>query len=162
MASISNGESGSSVRTKLNAALAAVTNSYLSQTNISASQFLNCGLTPIVIAPAPGANKCIVRVSFSFDYKYGGTPFESGGVMSLRCIYDGTLTSESLFAITVLDKTESHIASGFAAQESVNSQARTAIANKAVVLRAEDAVNPTAGNSTAVMYLSYDIIDLSL
>lgn len=153
---IENSESGSSVRGKLNASLPRV-----SQVNISTSQFLNCGLTPIEIAPAPGLNKAIGRVSFWFDYKYGGTPFESAGAMNLKLVYEGTPTSEALASLSILDETSSQISSGFAAQESVNSQARTALVNKGLMLQADDAVNPTAGNSTAVMSVTYDIIDLS-
>lgn len=148
---IENNESGSSVREKLNTSLPRV-----AQVNISTSQFLNCGLTPIEIVPAPGVGKAIVRVSYWIDYKYGGTPFQSAGSMSFKFLYDGG-TFISDFSEAVLDQTASYIAYGSVPHRS----ARANIANKSLMMRIEDAVNPTDGNSTAVMSVTYEIIDLS-
>lgn len=85
MALISNAESGSSVRTKLNAGV-----TYTTTTQVSSAQIKTLFSSPTIVIPAPGAGKAVLMAWMSAHYIYGTVPYTTGGNSTLVFGYDQT------------------------------------------------------------------------
>lgn len=92
MSLFSNGESGSSVRTKLNNAV-----SYVVEKTLTSSDLLSINASPVEVIPAPGAGKYLVLKWGEALYIPGAIPYSS--VSALICIYETGPTDRPIYVV---------------------------------------------------------------
>jgi hypothetical protein len=160
---IANGESGASVRDKLNGSLAAHT--LLLAVPISSVELKALFSSPKEIVPAPGAGKFIRLLTWELVYRFGTVAYLNADVPGLNYAGDDTFLHEpGLSFETILSATADSVGYGVGAShrqsgDSSTKFLRTLIENKAIVLL--DDQDMTTGDGTAVVTVTYRIVDFS-
>lgn len=125
------------------------------QVTLTAAQITSLHTVPVSLVAAPGAGLVIVPTMLVFQFKYGAVQFTGGG--AVNPVYHSAtanLLGASVAAATIQAAASAVISTGPAAGPT------TLAANTGVDLYAATA-NFAAGDGTAVVTLSYDLITLS-
>ena len=119
---------------------------------LSSAQILNSFTTPVELIPAPGAGKVIDFKSALIVLNYGTTPYATN-INSVIWIFDDTTPLINTFTIGASANTiHKRSAVDYTA-------ALSSFENQAIFYQTEDG-NPTAGDSTLDIYITYSIMTL--
>ena len=90
--------------------------------NISSSQILNMGTTPIELLPAPGVNKYYDIEQIAFEYTYGTTPYSGIQYITYagRLINSDLIQAEENRVLTILPNVSYSAARSFNNGETTN------------------------------------------
>lgn len=119
--------------------------------NISSAQILNSHSSPVTLIPAPGAGRYVQILNFSSQYIYGSSPY-------LVPVSFGVTIGDTGVNVSGLDIIETH--SVFEPMATSASQQAVSFINKPVLLYSLFG-NPTDGDGTMQIILSYLVIDTS-
>ena len=119
---------------------------------LSSAQILALNTTPLTIVPSPDAGKINIPLCCYFEYDYNSVAYSTS--TNLQVLFSGANSSiaESNILGNTLD------VSNFVDCSSVL-QSGGSLSNRDIIVRAE-ASDPTAGNSTATVYIIYKEITL--
>lgn len=124
----------------------------LTQTELS-----TFGTVPIEVVPAPGAGKAIQPISAYAEYEYGGTAYANFGIPGLtHNPSSGSLPLKT--TVSLLDQTVNYVRFFKPTDEGYN--AGFTIDNQPLYFTDDDGSDPTAGNGTLTLYVTYKIIKL--
>jgi len=124
----------------------------LTQTELS-----TFGTVPIEVVPAPGAGKGIQPISAYAEYEYGGTAYANFGIPGLtHNPSSGSLPLKT--TVTLLDQTVNYVRFFMPTDEGYN--AGFTIDNQPLYFTDDDGSDPTAGDGTLTLYVTYKIIKL--
>jgi len=124
----------------------------LTQTELS-----TFGTVPIVVVPAPGVGKAIQPISAYAEYEYGGVAYANFGIPGLtHNPSSGSLPLKS--TVSLLDQTANYVR--FFKQTDEGYNAGFTIDNQPLYFTDDDGSDPTAGNGTLTLYVTYKIIKL--
>lgn len=121
---------------------------------LTAAQITTLHSVPVQLLAAPGAGFAILPTAMAFEFTYGTVQFTGGG--AVNPVYHGQTTNHlggSVAAATIQAAANAYISCGAPAA------ALALLANTGVDLYAATA-DFAAGDSTAVVKLSYDLITL--
>lgn len=120
--------------------------------HISSAQILNCFSSPVTVLSAPGANKYYQLLSTEWIYTYGGSAYVFSNQIGLT---EGTadfIFSDCFLFMAGASSAAFYPANGFACGFSGS------FATNSAVQLAADGGNPTSGNGTLKVIISYKII----
>lgn len=121
--------------------------------SIASANVLNLGTTPYLLIASPGAGYYIQVLSASCKVDFNTTAY---AVSISPSVYTDTATSDQHTFFNALNATVSRIS--VSAQQGISAAADTQlISNKGVYLTS-GGVNPTAGDSDIIIYLTYKIV----
>jgi hypothetical protein len=120
--------------------------------SLSSAQILNSFTTPVQLIAAPGAGKSIVATSYLIIYPNGTTAYATNTTGYIA--YDTDLVSDQLFGNFNLAIVSGEQNAGRAADVT-----RATFENKAIFFKT-DTGNPTAGDGTIDLYITYQVITL--
>ena len=124
----------------------------LTQTELS-----TFGTVPIEVVPAPGVGKAIQPISAYAEYEYGGVAYANFGIPGLtHNPSSGSLPLKS--TVSLLDQTANYVR--FFKQTDEGYNAGFTIDNQPLYFTDDDGSDPTAGNGTLTLYVTYKIIKL--
>lgn len=128
----------------------------LAETEISSAEILAMNSTPVQIIPAPGAGKAISILSVIINYQYGTSDYATNTTLTgfFDTIGDAT-TNPYCTNQSLLPSTSSKI--GTFRQ---NSPADIGVGNNKPFMLATKTGNPTGGDGTLKVYVTYNIIEL--
>ena len=127
-------------------------NVVLTQTELS-----TFGTVPIEVVPAPGVGKAIQPISAYAEYEYGGVAYANFGIPGLtHNPSSGSLPLKS--TVSLLDQTANYVR--FFKQTDEGYNAGFTIDNQPLYFTDDDGSDPTAGNGTLTLYVTYKIIKL--
>lgn len=123
---------------------------YTATVDISSAEILNSFTTPKVLVAAPGSNKVIVPISIITKFKWNSIAYATNTTIDFKVgtVTTGTLSSTFLAATAstvALTNTFNNFVTAF--NTDLIFQVRTG--------------NPTAGNSTIRVFITYNVIDMS-
>lgn len=123
---------------------------YSATVDISSAEILNAFTVPKILVAAPGANKVIVPISIITKFKYNSIAYATNTTIDYKV---GSTTTGTLLS-TFLAATASTVAL-------TNSFNNFVTAFNTDLVLAIRTGNPTAGNSTMRVFITYNIIDMS-
>lgn len=129
--------------------------------SVTPSQWIGMASTPVLLVPAPGANKMHRVLSVRYEMDYNSAQYSGGGVVAVQ--YDsvpsgaGTLASATV-ANTVFNAYVADSVVG--AQGAVVSGPSSAVVNKGLYLSTPTAF--TSGNSLFRLHLTYETVDTTV
>lgn len=126
------------------------------QVTLSAAQITTLHSAPVALIAAPGASKALIVTGFVFQFKYGTVQFTGGGVVNP--VYHSATTSLTAGGVAAATIQAAANYTGY----SPGAAGATALAissNTGVDLYAATA-DFAAGDSTAIVTVSYDVITL--
>jgi hypothetical protein len=126
--------------------------------DLSAADILALNTTPILVLPAPGANKFYSFVSSVFNYSFGGTPYTRNSSAGIVFSYDQVTSAPMLAIGNILilsnDSVRESLSTG------IGDSNLSLYANKAVYLKLNGG-SFTFGNGTLRIKAIYHIVDLN-
>jgi hypothetical protein len=124
---------------------------------LTQAELSTLGTVPIVVVPAPGAGKAIQPISAYAEYEYGGVAYANFGIPGLtHNPSSGSLPLKS--TVSLLDQTANYVR--FFKQTDEGYNAGFTIDNQPLYFTDDDGSDPTAGNGTLTLYVTYKIIKL--
>ena len=124
--------------------------------SIPSSDILLANSTPIDIIDSPGANKAVLLTGAVFRIDtYGGIPYATNTNLSL--VYDTSLTIINIFSARLATASICKFLPSNNVVMGIHISPTSIESNKKVQLYVSGG-NPTAGNSTIIVYVSYKII----
>lgn len=124
---------------------------------LTQAELSTLGTVPIVVVPAPGAGKAIQPISAYAEYEYGGVAYANFGIPGLtHNPSSGSLPLKS--TVSLLDQTANYVR--FFKQTDEEYNAGFTIDNQPLYFTDDDGSDPTAGNGTLTLYVTYKIIKL--
>ena len=132
--------------------------SFLKQISISLSsaEVLNLFTVPKELVPAPGAGKAIVIIEASMQSIFGTVPYATN--LQFNIITD-TADREQMFDGDILISTVSRVIKSKVSGAPLTPSETEVIEDKALVIEV-DAGNPTAGDSSFVINITYRVINV--
>lgn len=122
---------------------------------VTSAEILALFTTPKILVPAPGANHFVRVIAITEKVVFNSAAYS---VTTSKIKYDGGAGGHSFMSNIAVAQTDNQI---YNLLPSTSSQfASSDVLNKAVVIQA-DASNPTGGNSSLKIFISYQILDLS-
>lgn len=144
----------SAIQTQLNNAVSVIT----AKVSISSAEILALNGAPKTLIAAPGAGKIIQPLMYLLVYTYGAATY---AVNTTAQIYYNGVSSLGVVTSTILNRTESYIQRmGTASTTAFSFPVASAdIKNKALIMDVQSG-NPTTGDGTLDVYVSYAVITL--
>lgn len=126
--------------------------------NVSSAQFLNFSTVPITLVAAQGSGTCVVPISVSIYYTYGGTQYVASSAIRF---YYGPGTGGTIFA-TSIQSTNVVLAAATTntiyTDISIFSQSPLSASCLNQPLTWSSGANPTLGNGTFIISTTYKIL----